>query len=222
MNCFYYSINFFHNFKNYNEVGSPGKLSPSGGTNQFLRQIAYCMLNHSWWRWHQSFHPVISRTQSGTGKPRVHCVLWKLPVGFQERLQALSSLEGTISLSEKSPASNKNLLFPVLISLTAAENQEPKARRRAAGALQVASVPSCGRCCQRIPQWHCKLHALWCLLALWEGSPKPWGTRLNYLSERQQQYFAVMARLCTQVWITPSHESEFLGLMTHCVFYSER
>ena len=68
-------------------------------------------------------------------------MLWKLPVGFQERLQALSSLEGTISLSEKSPASNKNLLFPVLVSLTAAENQEPKARRRAAGALQVASCP---------------------------------------------------------------------------------
>lgn len=68
-------------------------------------------------------------------------MLWKLPVGFQERLQTLSSLEGTISLSEKSPASNKNLLFPVLISMTAVENQEPKARRRAAGALQVARCP---------------------------------------------------------------------------------
>ena len=68
-------------------------------------------------------------------------MLWKLPVGFRERLQTLSSLEGTISLSEKSPASNKNLLFPVLISLTAAENQEPKTRRRDAGALQVAGCP---------------------------------------------------------------------------------
>lgn len=94
--------------------------------------------------------------------------------------------------------------------------------RKETGTLQVARCPQ-----------------LWEILALCVGGtvslmvygfcwqfgkilPSPEGRDVELpLSESQQWYFAVMARLYAQAWITPSHESEFLGLMTHCVFYSD-
>lgn len=124
------------------------------------------------------------------------------------------------SVKQKSFVPSSNQTDSVYRQLLRTKYQRQGGRKL--GPSRWLGVPSGGRCW---PSVSVALEAWWFMVSAGSLGRFPQAPRdlmLNYLSESQQWYFAVMARLCAQAWVTPSHESECLGLMTHCVFCSDR